>query len=465
MLNKIVENQNKVYLVITAILFGLFVYLLFYRLGVHPFIDWDESIYGQVAKEAFQNNRWFDFTYFAKAWYEKPPLGMWLISASYAIAGINELSARIPSVLASVGIVIMSLRWVYEIRKSYLAVLLTMTAYFIMYPFLVNSYFVNLDTLIGFTTIIALYSWWKIFIADGTSGKAKRNYFLLWGAAIGLGVMIKSIVGFFPLVPIAIYMLTHRQFAFLKTKQFWYGVVLAAIIILPWHIYQSLTAGQAFWDNYFLYHVWQRYSTNLETNGQPFNFFIHLIYFRYYEATAVFGGTTLLGIYLAWRNHSVRYLVIGALALLLVFSISITKLPSYTTMILPLIVMLAGIGLAQLLTWIPQVWLKIMVGTVFVIAIVFTGYQFNTYKLAVGEAASEYSDHRDIGLFLNNFAPELPVYINNKDYRNLGIGFYSGRAVTPNLDPAIFTGATKEVFHRRSEGVFLGDGYILIKQQ
>ncbi len=461
-----VNHQNKFFIALIALLFGLYTFLLFYHLGVRPYIDWDESIYAQIARDALLNNHWFNFEYYGIAWYDKPPLGLWLVSWSFALGGINEFMGRLPSVLATIASIILSLRWVYEIRKKYLAVLLTMSAYFVMYPLLIDAYFLNLDTIIGLPVILSLYAWWKIFIAKNTAEKSKLTWYLVWGVSLGLGVMTKSIVGFFPLVPILLFSLAHRELGFLKDKRFWYGVLLSIIIIFPWHIYQSLHVGKEFWNKYLLYHVLNRYSTSLENNGAPFLFFIDQIFYRYREATAIFGGSVILSLYLSWKDKTIRFLLTSSLIILLIFSSSVTKLASYVAIVLPLFVMLAGLVLWQLVVWIPKNWLKVVVTSVLVVTLAYTGWQFNNFKIVKSESVGLEYDNKKIGLFLKDFHKELTVYISDYNYRNLAVAFYADRPVLalPQNDPKInaIEAGKQMVLHTGTQTVLLDPEYIVI---
>ena len=454
-MNFLKTHQNTILFSITIIIFFAFCFMLLYRLGVHPMIDWDESIYGQVAKDSLQNKNLLNFAYFGKAWYEKPPLGLWLVSASYAIGGINDWSARVPSVLGAIAMVALSMRWVWELRKSYMAVILTIASYFIMFPFITAAYFLNLDTIVGFFVLFSLYSWWK--------AKNDHTWYLFFGLGIGLGVLTKNVVGLFPIIPILIHSLFGWDFSFLKEKKFWYGVLISGVVILPWHIYQSVVVGKAFWDNYLFYHVFQRYSTSLESNGAPFLYFFDIVFLRYYLALVIFGGSVLVSVYYSLKNLGLRFILICAVSLFLVFSSSITKLPSYITMTLPLIVMIAGISLANIIGLAPKKWMRTLVVAILILSFVYTGYAFNTYKLAQGEYAEQYLDNRAVGEFLRNYRTDLPVY-TNFPYLNLGIGYYANRKVIQITDTEMIGRATERVFHTKNQSVFLGENYLVIKR-
>jgi 4-amino-4-deoxy-L-arabinose transferase-like glycosyltransferase len=469
--NNFKKHQNKLLILIIAVLFLFYTFLLFYHLGVHPFLDWDESIYAQVARESLRNHQWLNFTYFGEHWFEKPPLGLWIISAGYALGGINEWSARIPTALSALGIVALSLRWVFEMRKSFSAVFLTMACYFIMSPFYATAYGISIDmpgALFGF---IALYAWWKARRVE-QSAERVQVWFLVWGVAIGLGVMTKSIVGLFPLVPIAVYELMHRDLRFLGRREVWQGVLASLLIALPWHIYQSIIFGHAFWDNYLFYHVLRRFGTNLENNGAPFGYFFDILFMRHNLSLGIFGGGVIGGVILSWKDRHIRFILLSAAIIFLIFSSSITKGPAYITLVIPLLVMMTGIVFAAIFKYLPKSWMRIVAIAILVLSFGYNSYENNNYKIAKGESLNSYSEHKNVGLFLKDYRRDLPVYIDHVvwiDYKNLAIGFYADRSVTPNQEKEMINNATEKIFHQLGEEVFLGktaqgQEYIMIKK-
>lgn len=452
---KIFHNYtNKILCSVAVIIFLAFSFLIFYRLGIHPFIDWDESIYAQVAKESLLNKQFFSFTYFGEPWYEKPPLVIWLVSFSFSLGIPVEWAARIPSALAAILTVALSLWWIWELRKSYYSLIIVASSYFIMFPFITGSYFLNFDTIVGFFVLLAVYSGWKIIECKTINPK----WFIVCGVAIGLGVMAKNVVGFFPLIPLGIYTLLQGRtqiLKLLKSRNFWLGVLMAVLIILPWHLYQSIVNGLEFWNNYFLYHVFQRYTTGLENNDWPFLYYFNNVFLRYALSTVVFGGSLIISLWIAFRDQSMRLILLSFIILFLIFSGSSTKLASYIVVTLPLLVILSGISFDWILQFLTKQWLKIIIVLILSLSFIYNGFAFNTYKLAMGEYSEETLNNRAVGIFLNNYRRDLPVYIN-VPYKNLAIGFYAQRPIVTTIDNASIDNAKQKVFHKSTEEVFLG---------
>ena len=82
--------------------------VLFAGLGSYPLYDPDEGRNAEVAREVVVENHWIPPTLNGQARYQKPPLYYWLVAASFEALGINETAARLPSALAALASVLLT---------------------------------------------------------------------------------------------------------------------------------------------------------------------------------------------------------------------------------------------------------------------------------------------------------------------------------------------------------------------
>ena len=82
-----------------------------------------------------------------------------------------------------------------------------------------------------------------------------RRYFVLGGAAVGCGFMIKSLVGLFGVIPLAILIVFGRRWKVLRDPWFWAGTAVALAIAVPWHAYQLIGNTDAFLEFTWRLHV------------------------------------------------------------------------------------------------------------------------------------------------------------------------------------------------------------------
>ncbi|MBK8668682.1 MAG: glycosyltransferase family 39 protein [Saprospiraceae bacterium] len=99
LLNKILRKFD-----ILAII-GIFVFIsVFYNISGPSIYMWDEAVYANNALEMSQNNKLLPLYTDGKIseYNVKPPLVIWMQYVAIKILGINELSIRLPSVLAGI---------------------------------------------------------------------------------------------------------------------------------------------------------------------------------------------------------------------------------------------------------------------------------------------------------------------------------------------------------------------------
>lgn len=395
-------------------------YLLFFHLGIHPFVDFDEAIYARVAREAVVSRNYQVFTYFGRLWFEKPPLGIWLTAIGFKFFGFNEYSARLSTAVSGLLTVVLTGWVIWRLFRSKLAVCLSIGSYYISFPFIVGAYFLNFDTLVGLFILMMTYSFWE--------SRKNPNYFYWFGIALGLGVLTKSVVAFFPFPALVLYSAITKDFRFLRQRQFYYAVVLSAVIILPWHIYQTTHHGRAFWDNYLLYHVWYRFTRPLETNGAPFDYFFQILrqnslYFFMLAAAAIYF------LQRSFRQTRYLYILLAAVSLFLIISISETKLAPYLIIVYPYLVIMISVTLADILSLSRFGLIRYGGTAVLLSAFLFLGFSLNAYKLAKGETELRYSDNKQIGQYLTDHYTDLPVYINPPSAPRVALGWYADREI------------------------------------
>ena len=87
----------KKYILVFCLLSGYMVF--FFHLGTMPFYGADEPRYARIGQEMLESGDYVTPTLDGRPWLEKPPLLYWMEAGSYALLGVSEGSARMPSAL------------------------------------------------------------------------------------------------------------------------------------------------------------------------------------------------------------------------------------------------------------------------------------------------------------------------------------------------------------------------------
>lgn len=260
-------------------------FLLFFNLGKGSLWDWDEAIYASVAKEMVRDGDYLSPHLNRNYWPEKPPLVIWGIAAAFRIFGVNEFSARLP--IAIFGLLNVMLIYFIASRffNHWIGLLSAMFLISCLH-FLISARMAMLDVPLAFFISAALCFYWL--------GREKPVFYIYTGVMIGLAVMTKSLIGFFPFLIIALHLLLTSQRP-AKQPLFWTMLPIALLIAAPWHIHQILVQGKPFVDYYFTYNLFKRFTSVLDTHSGTMFFYIKYVFEHFFTPWLCLSFAVLLG--------------------------------------------------------------------------------------------------------------------------------------------------------------------------
>jgi 4-amino-4-deoxy-L-arabinose transferase-like glycosyltransferase len=220
--------------------------LFLIQLGARDLWNPNEPIYGQAVAEMSESGEWLIPTVNGEVFAEKPILYFWLARATGAVAGVDELTLRIPSAVSGlVGVVLLYmlvLPYAGRSRARIASALFIST--FIVYW---TARSVQMDLLVSVTTLGVLLAVTRVI----DHGASPRVGWSLAGLAAGLGLLAKGPVGLIvPALVLVVYLAATRRLGTLR----WRDLALAAIVCLatagPWF---ALLAIRGEWE--FLHEV------------------------------------------------------------------------------------------------------------------------------------------------------------------------------------------------------------------
>src|SRR3954471_7173927 len=85
--------------------------VVFWRLGYQSLLDPDEAHYAELTREMMQSGNWLVPLLDGHPFIDKPVLFHWLQGASVLLLGETEFAARLPTALATLGLIAV-IRWV-----------------------------------------------------------------------------------------------------------------------------------------------------------------------------------------------------------------------------------------------------------------------------------------------------------------------------------------------------------------
>ncbi|MBL7070889.1 MAG: glycosyltransferase family 39 protein [Candidatus Omnitrophica bacterium] len=267
------SKEAIIVLVLVLALFGLYS-LDRVRLG-HSIPD--EKRYIQSTKEMVESGDYVTPRYHGKLRFQKPILFYWLIMLSYKIWGVGIYGARFPSILASLGCVVL----IYLIGASlfnrrtglFSAFILSTSEVYFMY-----SRFSTPDMTFYLFMTASVYLFIKAYRGD-IKGGARYLYMYI---PMGLAMLTKGPLGFFyPIFTVCLFLAMRKEWKALREIRFPLGLLIFAAVSAPWFIVMTLLHGDAYIGNVWTMEIMKKvkyFSSGTEIN-LPVHYFKASFYY------------------------------------------------------------------------------------------------------------------------------------------------------------------------------------------
>ncbi|TSC89607.1 MAG: glycosyl transferase family protein [Parcubacteria group bacterium Gr01-1014_3] len=423
--SEFLRKYSLAILIIFALVFVLI------SLGSGPLIDSDEAHYAQVFHESWQRGDFLNFTRLGQSWFEKPPLYFWLMAGSVAIFGENEFAMRLPTALLAILAIYLTYLITLRLSNSKKAALLAAVILLTTGAFLDASRQVRMDVPVVASILFGIFSFLQ--------ARGNPKWFLGVGVGVATGVLFKSVIGFLAIPIILIFCALNKDWACVKNKYFWLSGIIAIVLILPWHIYQSVKFGFAFWNNYFGYHILNRFTEAILGNDPGVWFYFKNLF---YQSEPWFLVLILLAVYMAifdrkniTRSRPEVAIFLSAAFVFILFSLSKTKLVYYLVPIYPLASIFIAISLDRIKSRLGSPGFGLGVVGLSLIALVLTSVQiffpiyFDKVIYPKGVISKYFlaEEERVIGKKITGEA--MPVYAYAWPYRDTLVYYSGGREI------------------------------------
>lgn len=452
------KEQKIFWILLISVISSL---LLFVNIGTNHLIPWDEAIYAKVAKNMVKSGDFLIQSWeMGKAWYEKPPLYMWLEGLTLKIFGFNSLGVKLPSAVLGLFTIILVFLLGKKLFGSYVGFL----ASFILLTtsqFLYYSRIGMLDVSLTFFITASLYFYY-FYVEQPANKKA----LLISGAFAGFAVMTKGVVGLlvFPMIALAeiyLYFANSKTFkitVLAKVKDAALFIVTFLLVALPWHMYMYSLYGKNFINNYFGYHVLKRATESVEGKGEPFFWYITVLrtsmriwfvaligslftYIVTFLSKKLASYETLL---ISVKNKNTTILVLWSVVIFVFFSSSVSKLIWYIIPIYPLLSLIIAAFFMSIFEFFTTVILNNKFSKnmsflrflhVFIIAITGLMYLFSVGGLVYREDTTG-SESRLIEAKDRLAGTEVPLYYDRIE-KPLPMFYSDGKVVAVDYKPLI----------------------------
>ena len=227
-------------------------------LGLYPLMDNTEARYADIAQVMFARGDWITPWFDSNVpFWGKPPLSFWSTAASFAVFGVNEFAARLPHLLAALGVAWLVWRWARQnSQQQALAALALLAGCSLM---LISSGAVMTDMTLVLGTTLAMRGFWLGLHGD-ESQRGRHGWLFFLGLAVGLlakGPLVLVLAG----LPLGLWTLFSGQLGRVWRDLPWVrGSLAVLLLVAPWYVAAELrTPG--FLDYFLLGEHWHRFVT------------------------------------------------------------------------------------------------------------------------------------------------------------------------------------------------------------
>jgi 4-amino-4-deoxy-L-arabinose transferase-like glycosyltransferase len=323
-----------------------FVLIWLGALAGRSLVSADEGRYASLSLAMLQSGDWVTPRLNGLLYFEKPPLQYWAGALSMGVLGINEFAARLwPGLagLATVCLLGFTARRLWGGRAGLHAFLIGGGTTWIV----LNSHFLSLDA--GLTAALTLVLCSFLLARDSTSegGNAGRSgWFLLAWAGVGLAVLSKGLVGLIvPGAALLLHSLWRRDFTLWRHLRWAGGLALLLAITVPWFALVS-ARNPDFASFFFIHEHFQRFLTPVHRREGAWWYFLPFLLAGFLPWT----GSLPWILRVRSTDFAGSFALVWAAFILLFFSVSSSKLPSYILPMFPALVLLLARKFGQVST-------------------------------------------------------------------------------------------------------------------
>ncbi|HXP86979.1 MAG TPA: glycosyltransferase family 39 protein [Bryobacteraceae bacterium] len=195
-----------------------------------------DAVQAQIARNMLSSGDWVTARLDGVAYLEKAPLIYWLIAICFKLFGVYDWVARIPVVLACLGLAWLTAafgNWAFGKRAGFYAGLCisTCVGLFLFTRILIPDVMLTLDIVLAM---------WAFLRAIDPEEPRPQLWALVLAACLGTGLLLKSLIGVvFPVAAGLLYLGLTRQ---LFDRNVWKrihplsGFLIVLAIAAPWHV-------------------------------------------------------------------------------------------------------------------------------------------------------------------------------------------------------------------------------------
>ena len=336
------KSRKRFLTLLIVFISGIIIFIL--GLGSTGLVDETPPLFATAGRAMSESGDWLTPKVNGIYRFDKPPLIYWLMGFFYSLPkneiwdSFGTLSARLPSALSSLVLMLMIgdtiFCWSEKEDRKFIVSIVGSLGFALSPLVIIWSRTAVSDALLCGNLGISLLLFWRRMASDKNEKCISAWIFL------GFAILTKGPVALvLAIFTITLFFFTQKDWRNLSSKiNPKLGFLLTFLISFPWYLLELIKEGKPFWDSFFGYHNFQRYTSVVNSHSEPIWFFFYIMIL----ASLPFTPFLFHGIFEAFKEifksfkegcDTSETLFIYSLcwfgAVFIFFSISATKLPSY----------------------------------------------------------------------------------------------------------------------------------------
>ena len=357
-----IKRKKRLLNLLVILIFGILIFLL--GLGSTGLVDETPPLFASAGRAMSESGDWLTPKVNGILRFDKPPLIYWLMGFFYSLPknevwdSLGTISARLPSALASLFLMLMIgdtiYCWPQKGDKKISTPFVASLGFALSPLIIVWSRTAVSDSLLCGMLGISLLLFWRRMACDSKDKYCNSPWIFL-----GLAILTKGPVAFvLAALTLSSFLFSQKDWEILlkkiKPKR---GLLITVLISLPWYVLELIKEGKPFWDSFFGYHNFQRYTSVVNNHAEPIWFFIYIMVI----GSLPFTPFLFHGIFEAFNDLKTSlkkscniseslfiYCLCWLCSVFAFFSISATKLPSYWLPAIPAAAILVSYSFTNL---------------------------------------------------------------------------------------------------------------------
>ena len=304
-------------------------------------IDRDEARFAQASKQMLLSGDLITPYFMDEIRAKKPIAIYWLQSASAAIFGHFDIASyRLPSLLAMLAGLFLTYRLGAQMWPDFRFLPIISVLLLAASPVVIaEAHLAKTDALLLAVILCQQFYLWRLYQLSDRPPVASRLFIGFW-LFMAIGILVKGpIAPLIAVTTIVMLCLLDRQVKWLVHLAFIRGMLIVAIITLPWVVAVSYQTAGAFLDIAIRGDFISKVQSGQESHGAPFGTYFGLLGLLFFPGIAFAG-------FLFWQGREMlshpasRFCFAWLAGYWLVIELVPTKLPHYILPVLPALALL-----------------------------------------------------------------------------------------------------------------------------